>query len=331
MGKLFRQEPTSNIVMNFILIPYLLATNLISNDDAWNNGPEYSFSVHLSIISDLEKDKGRYLGKALLVNLKCRPREPDDLFCHFEDAKIGKFWSKKFDREGALPARNISYEPFKFSGKNFEILFDQNGINAYVLENDDKLMNQVLIDMFRTIINQLNIGTNLDGRKNNFQDEQHFSMGKCPADYKILRSKANNHCEKKRFDLVPLIDLILNKDEVIRINRQIVLDKCVPSDMYYFIGNDIHNSIFENTTYRLISSESNIRFSKNCFTSETLNIVDIYDQDRKKIGNVLDHLYISLDSIHPAQGSLKGLRNPMSIDVIVKTRSNYNTTLINLP
>ncbi|KAI4483850.1 hypothetical protein M0802_013258 [Mischocyttarus mexicanus] len=326
MGKLFKQEPTSNIVMIFILIPYLLATNLISNDDAWNNGPEYSFSVHLSIISDLEKDKGRYLGKALLVNLKCRPREPDNLFCHFEDAKIGKFSSKKFDRDGALPMRNIlSYEPFKLSRKNFEIIFDSNGIIKYVLEKDDKIMNQVLIDMFRTIVNQLNIGTNLDGKKDNFQDKETFFTGECPADYKILRSKANNHCDKKQFDLVPLIDdLILNKNEVTRINRQIVLDKCVPPDMYYFIGNDIHSSIFENTTYRLISTESNTRFSKHCFTTETLNIVDIYDQDRKKIGNVLDHLYISLDSINPAQGSLKGLCNPTSIDVIVKTRSNYS-------
>nr|KAF7394267.1 hypothetical protein H0235_016862 [Vespula pensylvanica] len=288
--------------MNFILIPFFLATNLIINDDAWYNGPEYSFSVHWSIISDLEKEKGRYMGKALLMTLKCLPRE-DYLICHFEDAKIGKWSSKKFDREGALPARNTSYERFNFSVNNFVIKFHQNGIDHYLVEKDDKLMNQILIDMFRTIVNQLNIATNLDQKDDNFQEKQIFFMGECPADYKILRSKVNNYCDNKKFDLVLLIDSKLNDDEIIRIKRQIVLDQCAPPDLYYFIGRDIHSTIFENTTDRLISSESNTRISKNCFTTETLNIVDIYDQEHKKLGNVLDHLYISLDSIHPAQAS----------------------------
>ncbi|XP_046836544.1 uncharacterized protein LOC124432064 isoform X2 [Vespa crabro] len=262
--------------MNFILIPFFLATNLIINDDAWYNGPEYSFSVHWSIISDLEKEKGRYLGKALLMTLKCLPREVNYLVCHFEDVKIGKWSSKRFDREGALPARNITYERFDFSVNNFAINFHQNGIYNYIVEKDDKLVNQILIDMFRTIVNQLNVGINLDRRDDNFQEKQIFFM-----------------------------------------------DQCVPTDLYYFIGRDIHNIIFENTTDRLISSESNTRITKNCFTTETLNIVDIYDQEHKKLGNVLDHIYLSLDSIHPAQGSSKWIENPTSIDTIVKTRSNY--------
>ncbi|XP_046836545.1 uncharacterized protein LOC124432064 isoform X3 [Vespa crabro] len=257
------------------------------------------------------------------MTLKCLPREVNYLVCHFEDVKIGKWSSKRFDREGALPARNITYERFDFSVNNFAINFHQNGIYNYIVEKDDKLVNQILIDMFRTIVNQLNVGINLDRRDDNFQEKQIFFMGECPANYKILRSKINNHCDNKKFDLELINNSKLNDNEVIRIKRQIVLDQCVPTDLYYFIGRDIHNIIFENTTDRLISSESNTRITKNCFTTETLNIVDIYDQEHKKLGNVLDHIYLSLDSIHPAQGSSKWIENPTSIDTIVKTRSNY--------
>ncbi|KAK2585200.1 hypothetical protein KPH14_009907 [Odynerus spinipes] len=317
--------------MNFILIPFLLATDLVSNDDAWNNGPEYSFSVSVSTISNLRagksesKGESRLLGTTLLTTLKCRPREPDNLNCHFEDAKIGRLSPKKFKFEEILrAAENASYRPYGFSEANFEIKFNRNGIDGYIFEKDERLMGQFLVDMFRMIANQLSVGTSVEGKAESFREKENFTMGECPAEYKITRSEIDGHCQKKKLNLVALIDSQLNDEEILRIERQRVLDECLPRDLCYFGTRYTYGVVLGGHTDKLVSSTSTLTISRNCFISETFNIVDIYDEKKKKLGSSLDRLRVSLDSIDPAQGSLKSMSDPTSVDVVVRNPSNYD-------
>ncbi|XP_034939525.1 uncharacterized protein [Chelonus insularis] len=293
-------------MMLFQLLPYFLAAQVSTNtNDTWKYGPEYLFSGHAKMITSLDQDKGKLLGTGLYLKLKCRPREPDILRCKMDNTEITKLQPQAFDIKYANNAQDDGFRPFTVFNEDFEIKFNEKGIESYIVDEKTPLANWGM-NMVRLIANQLSIGIDLsDEMRPTYKALENFTVGECDVDYRIIRMPwKSDPNQNMSFELKPLEKIGKFGDESIEVQKRRHVKDCLRTAEPFFGTRYALGLIPKDSVTKLLSSESKILLSKTNFTSETINENEIYDKDRKKLGKIIDHMKLDLESIYPTTTEL---------------------------
>ncbi|XP_031835794.1 uncharacterized protein LOC116428358 [Nomia melanderi] len=301
--------------MNFILLPYLLAVRLPDNENGWKNGPEYTFNATVctyfepgSSPSDESKaTENVFTGTTLKTNMKCRPKEPNELHCHFEDTMIANLTTKTSYAELADGQLQMAanYTTFDFGNNSFEIKFNEDGIESYkfnvVPEPDD-----YTATMYKLIAGHLNLWSKIDTVKRIKRIEM-TSVGGCPVTYDVETTKPEN----KTMDGPFVITKPLNVDmtEELEIKKQVHLDECSPQATHIFGSRHTYGIIPDDSTLKLQSSKGRVSISSHNFISTTCNKFYAYDLNKTMIGTLRDLIHLTFDNVEPVKKELRTLPN----------------------
>ncbi|XP_057319398.1 uncharacterized protein LOC130663876 isoform X2 [Microplitis mediator] len=301
-------------MMLFQLLPFFLAAQ-VSDKDGWKYGPEYTFLGEVKMITSLDSDKGQYLGTGLYSKLRCRPREPDVLRCKLDDTKITRLDVQGgFNPEKAKPAANETFRPFNAIPVPFEIKFNDRGIESYIIEKNEPSLPDYCVNMARLIANQLSIGADLsDEMRSTYRSFENFTVGECDVDFKVTRlpNKDSEAIKDSKFELTPLDKLGKLANEIMEIEKERNVKECLRCVRPFFGTRYTLGLVYRDVLSLIKSSVSKIVVSKNKFVSETNNENDVFDQDRRKLGKVLDHMKLTLESVLPATDQLEKFNNPV--------------------
>ncbi|XP_015431207.1 PREDICTED: uncharacterized protein LOC107187591 [Dufourea novaeangliae] len=279
--------------MNYILVPFLLAVRLPNNDDQWKNGPEYTFNATIGTIASIDYDhllglqeddqsEDYYRGSSVTTQLKCRPREPDRLRCRFENTKITLLNASIFEPDAVIPAEDATYRSFGFGNVSFEIEFDQNGIKSYEFENDSEIMVDRTASMCRLIAGHLNLWPKM-GEVKRIKRLENTTVGECPVSYDTEKVNLDNWTTIREYLLTKPLNMQMKKG--LQIRKVIHLDECLPHPVYFFGTRYTFDVVPFESIQKLVSSVGRVFLSNSNFTSETVNTLHVYDENRKLIGN----------------------------------------------
>ncbi|XP_054000441.1 uncharacterized protein LOC128887944 [Hylaeus anthracinus] len=299
--------------MNFIVVPFLLAIRLPTNGDRWHNGPEYTFNVTVSTISDLATREDSLAGSSLITSLKCRPREPYRLHCRYENTKLTKLAPKGINIESAIPPEDAVYEDFCFGNTSFEIKFDDEGIDHYRFENDEVRIPPYRRNLYRIVANQLNIGSKF-GEIEEIKKLDNTTVGECTVDYKVTKSKLDKQSADAEFLFTWPINMRI--ETALKIEKEVRLDECIPHPVYFF-GPRADDVVPTGSIEKLISSHSKVFITDTEFTSESVNNVKVYDTNRKIVGFVLDYVRLTFAAVDPATSDFKEISDTITAGPIV--------------
>lgn len=272
------------------------------------------------MIVDLDQDKGNYKGTSLVNKLKCRPKEPGSLVCRFEDSKFVRLSPRAFNAEETVPDSDASFSTFGFGDDTFfEIQFNGKGIEQYAFSNGSLSAVDDLANMYRMVANQLSLGVTI--KDTFFRTMENFTIGECSVICKVSRNKPANRTAHKKFEISSLIDLDIIDEDVVEIVKERQLQDCIPHPVYQFGTRYTYGLVYRGTVEKLTFASSRMLISKSSFITESVNIVNLYDESRKKIGSALDHIQLTLESVDPARGKLPSISNPKTTDVILNVNN----------
>ena len=226
------------------MYPSHLATWVPTNEDIWKYGPEYKFGLEVNMIAAMNMDNGTLLGTRLSGKLKCRPHPQDSLslICRTEDTRIIRIMPEGFYTSGLQVYKNESYSPMGIGRDNFQIKFNKEGIESYILEDTKRPSQVLIIDMIRLVANQLSIGADLEKQRfnNHFKKLENYTVGECETEFSISR-KPIEEVESRRKMKYKLVSAFPEKkfdftdDEKIEIEKKRNIDNC-PRRKEYFFG-----------------------------------------------------------------------------------------------
>ena len=217
----------------------------------------------------MDMDNGSFLGTRMAGKLKCRPQDAQNLICKTEETKIIRIHPKGFNSSGMEIYQNESYSPYGLGRDNFQIKFNKEGIESYILENTDRPAQVWIIDMIRLIANQLSIGADLENRRNDeqFKKLENFTVGECETEFKITRKQIDSKQNQKelKFKIVSTLaskQFDFSPEEKIEIEKRRNIQNC-PRRKEYFFGTRYNKGIVLRDVYNDLVSEFvflNIKF-----------------------------------------------------------------------
>jgi len=177
-------------------IIYLAAYVIVNDTSEWIFGPEYSYDMNLTYI--IKPDPHDPIHKIQLIStIKCRPKIPNNLFCHLYN----------FTESELFENHNMTREAQ--TEQMFEIKFNEHGVEGLVIEPPSRME---VVNVLRKIATQFNVV--IDRRKigmSQFMVRENSSMGNCAAAYRITREEhETDMIEKTNIDfrlvILPLTD-----------------------------------------------------------------------------------------------------------------------------
>ncbi|KAK0084167.1 hypothetical protein PV326_006379 [Microctonus aethiopoides] len=275
------------------------------------------------MLSFLDENNGEPLGTILRYKLICRPLNHDILRCYISESNITLLKSRNIGDDNNSKKINIVNVPF-------EIKFNQRGINSYIVEKTNPPVSLWELNMIRLIGNQLHIGIDLsDEVKNMFRAQENFTIGVCQVDFKIKRILGDDDYDDEtnsldsNLELVPLIKVGKFSNVSIEIEKKRNIDNCIRRTESFFGTRYILGIIHRDEQTTLTNSESKILISKHNFTSETIDINELFDSNQNKLGMVMDYMGLTLETINPATNSLEKFINPISVGIISNHIEHY--------
>ena len=195
------------------------------------------------MIAAMNMDNGTLLGTRMSGKLKCRPNPQNSLslICKTENTNIIRIHPQGFHTSGLEVYKNISYAPIGLGRDQFQINFNKEGIENYILENTKRPSQAAVIDMIRLIANQLSIGADLEkqGFDNQFKKMENFTVGECETEFQVNRKPIEKR-EIRRKMKYKIISAMTEKQfdfsdkERIEIKKRRNIEKCSRRKEYYF-------------------------------------------------------------------------------------------------
>ncbi|XP_063981589.1 uncharacterized protein LOC135164822 [Diachasmimorpha longicaudata] len=299
-------------MMLFQLIPFLLAAQLnVTKNNGWKFGPEYNFSGFAKMVISLEQDMGEARGTGVYFTLTCRPREPEFLRCQLLNTTITRLKPEGFTIDAAEPDANDTQRVFNILKVPFEIKFNEKGIDTFVTEAED--MPLWSINQVRLITSQLHFG--IDGHYELGQThkiQENFTIGDCEVDFTITEQQTGQDTPgNNNFKLKPLGNIGNFAGKSILLTKERHFKNCVKFVEPFFGSRYTLGVLLRDVITKLKTSASRIFISNHDFSSETINESDVYDQNRTKIGKVIDHLKLTLESVTPAKEKMQKFSKPL--------------------
>lgn len=145
-------------------------------------GPECTYDVLVNMsLANIVQENDNFCAM-IATELKCRPKGEDSLSCHFQNSRI-KRPDLKDDR--CSNAKDFVPTRYKFVGDEpFEIRFNSKGIENLVVYRS---IPRWRLDMIKIIVSQLNIGFEMQERRDRFTIMENSTVGHCEVDIKIIR------------------------------------------------------------------------------------------------------------------------------------------------
>ncbi|XP_043281549.1 uncharacterized protein [Venturia canescens] len=314
--------------MLHVLLPFFLAVSIPSpGNETWQLGPEYKFSARVRMISALDRDEGASLGNDMKADLRCQPAslaasQNRTLICRLENSVIGKINPRAYDVYGK--EESDGYNKFGLMKEFFGVEYNERGgIEGYVIEKTAPPLAAWSLNMARLIVNQLSIGGSVaDEFTPEFRISENFTFGECDVDYTVSRKPARLVADSKRnFELVALDKLGDFHEESIEIEKIRDVNDCLVRADYFFGSRYTYGIVMRDVLTKIKSSRSRIFISKNELRAETVNEVELFGMDRKRQGNVLDHMEIELVSVTPAKEIFASFKNPVYMEVLANHRA----------
>ncbi|XP_015608604.1 uncharacterized protein LOC107274230 [Cephus cinctus] len=306
-------SPASSSIMLVILIPFFLVGRIPIEKDVWSPNLEYNFKLNISQIERIESDT--YLYSSVTANLLCRPRKSDVLSCVMENPLI---------RNEETKIANAGESYLEYFGKwvyfdqlvnpRFEIVFDKNGAKSLVVSRNASAN----LNLYRTIANQLSIGTVLEHRMSgDFSAVENSTVGQCEVLYRINKDGKMIHAERTEptFTLVSIANNHKPRGKVIEIEKHRNLSNCQINDIYLFETSKKHSAYKQKLESHVKNYSSTFYISDTVFRSESHADTELTDNE-KKVGTVELRIILALERIKILNSEIPEVEDPITVGVI---------------
>ncbi|XP_043253576.1 vitellogenin-like [Colletes gigas] len=307
-----------------IILPFFLAARMAVDEEAyrvndWQEfSPECIYDVAVNISTDniYEGNSDTYCSM-IMTELKCRPIGSDTLTCRFANGKI-----LRPNPENSKCPEEKYFTPVSDNfiyGEPFEIRFNAKGIENLVVSRH---IPRWRLNMVRAIVDQLNIGFELEKGRQRFVTTENSRTGSCEVEIKMSRAgysarDAGNRdleivFEPPRPEIAPLNRAILQIEKV----RD---PKNCPNRKTYFFGNNDDSNGKKNMSMDKITSVSHFRISEREMHSytESTGVVRVLNDPMTM--RLYQKISLTLRSIHPTRNPLPEIRNPASTSLYAYT------------
>ncbi|XP_050452074.1 uncharacterized protein LOC126851789 [Cataglyphis hispanica] len=297
------------------ILPFCLAANVAIDDQQskWAMyGPECTYDVLVNMsLANIVHENDNFCSM-IATELKCRPKGHDTLNCHFQNSRI-KRPDPKDNR--CSNARDFVPTRYKFvSEEPFEIRFNSRGIENLVVY---RTIPRWRLDMIKVIVSQLNIGFEMQERRNRFTIMENSTVGHCQVDVKITRGghdfEEDSAEENDNFEIG-----FLSSDEFahpmverLRVEKTRQPKKC-PRRTIYFFGNYKDYSRGGELYMDMTTSASLITISKDKFVSYTISEGIMRTANKSRIMRPHQNISLKLKRIDFAQSLMPEIPNPAS-------------------
>ncbi|XP_033352008.1 uncharacterized protein LOC117234675 [Bombus vosnesenskii] len=294
------------------LIPFFLVVRVTVDESVWKYGPEYVFDVEMNVTSTPMNHDGVQTSNYTVMNLFCRPTDPDGLFCHLGNVRrqsIDITNDNKIDIPEEQSRHLMSEEPF-------EIRFSENGID-YLTVNDQVEVEH--LNNIKLIAERFNIGVNLNGVPDGtFHITENTTIGECGVTVAINHypsKRMMNKIKNDRYDLQSLPRLNKVPSETILIQKTTNLNNCSYYASFYFGSYGANIVVEADLDSHLESSTTRVFVSDYQFVS-SITRMGTLGTEKKKLSAMMQYVSLSLKDIRAAKRELFEIPNS-SITTIV--------------
>ncbi|XP_011052964.1 PREDICTED: vitellogenin-3-like [Acromyrmex echinatior] len=305
------------------ILPFFLVANITVHrqyeQTKWAS-PEYTYDVLVNTsLANIVQENDNFCAM-IATELKCRPKGDDSLSCYFQNSLI-----KRPDPKDNRCSNAKDFVPtrYKFVGDEpFEIRFNSKGIENLVVHRS---IPRWRLDMIKSIVSQLNVGFEIQERRDRFTIMENSTVGHCEVDVKIVRNpdfRENDddsieETEKFEIGFMPSnveleSPLVIERLQVEKIRQP----KRCPRRIIYFFGNDEDYSRGDKQLYMdMTTSTSHITISKDKFVSYTISEGVMKTANKSRIMRPYQKISLKLkriDLIETLKISLPEIQNPAS-------------------
>ncbi|XP_015173808.1 PREDICTED: uncharacterized protein LOC107065036 isoform X1 [Polistes dominula] len=161
--------------MNLTIIPFFLATQFaIPEIEKWKYGPEINYDLNI-LTTKTNEGENDPVQMDINGGVGCRVKNEDTLLC-----RISKMNYRMIDMTNNLDETGII-----FVNQNFELGYNENGMNRWNMKNPIDIDNLKLIQNFAA---QMTIGVNIRqymGVSTSFVKKENFTIGECNTAFNI--------------------------------------------------------------------------------------------------------------------------------------------------
>ncbi|XP_076375968.1 uncharacterized protein LOC143259053 [Megalopta genalis] len=286
--------------MNFIVVPFFLAAQVPDNEITWKNGPEYTYNVNYDTVftpiytlSSITIPPSCELH--FTAQMKCRPREPDRLHCHFNGTKVAHAMSPIYCLNHTL------------GNSSFEMKYNEDGLE-YCKSDDGQEGNDAMsYNLYQFIAVNMNLWADIDAEKISDEKSENASSDGCPVTYQIEAMPPSEATPKPdipqpaasyAFHFTKPLEM--NLKDGVNVTKVVNLDKC----------NSTENSTNSgSSTMTLISSRGQMNITSHNFTSETTNTFNLVDSNSMVLAIRRDVIRLTFVSMEPVKRILRTLPN----------------------
>ncbi|XP_071641549.1 uncharacterized protein [Temnothorax longispinosus] len=304
------------------ILPFFLVAN-ITVDDAHRQsewamyGPECTYDVLVNMsLANIVQENDNFCSMTA-TELKCRPKGDDSLSCHFQNSRIKR---PEPNDNRCSNAKNFIPTRYKFVGSEpFEIRFNSRGIENLVVPRS---IPRYRIDMIKIIVSQLNVGFEMQERRDRFTIMENSTVGHCEVDVKIVTDPNSEESDddstekNENFEIGFMSSsedlarsLAIERFQVEKIRQP---KKC-PRRTIYFFGNQEDYSHGDRQLYMdMTTSISHITISRDRFVSYTMSEGVMKTVNNSRIMRPYQKISLKLKRIDLARSSLPEIQNPAS-------------------
>ncbi|XP_011172130.1 uncharacterized protein LOC105204662 [Solenopsis invicta] len=306
------------------VLPFLLVANVTVDDrrSSWlTYGPECTYDVLVNMsLANIVQETDNFCSM-IATELKCRSKGEDSLSCRFKNSRIKR--PNPTDNR-CSNAKDFVPTKYKFVGDDpFEIRFNSRGIENLVVHRS---ISRWRLDMIKSIVSQLNIGFEIQERREKFTIMENSTVGYCEVDVKVIRNAPDyeedddDSTEKsKNFEigLMPFGEELTQTTSLISLEKfqveKVREPKRCPRRTIYFFGNHEDYSHGNRQLYMdMTTSASHITISKDKFVSYTISEGVMKTANKSRIMRPYQKISLKLKRIDFAQSALPEIQDPAS-------------------
>ena len=292
------------VVLN--IVPFFLAAR-VAVDSPWEYGPEYTFQVRVN--STAIPEEGSYVSIQLNVTAKlvCQPKGFYALSCHFRDSEANSYvW---LDGTPAVP---VNQEAYGFNQDQFEIKFNEQGLESLVVNENIQPRE---LDMIRVIVDQLNIGVLVGKDGETFVAVENFTMGECATAFTVDRNVIGYPSHKNRGYMLGTM-FSVKDGELVQIRKVRHLHMCTHKVPYFFGSAESFRQVSD-VVSTVSSSKNVIMLTSTEFLSGTTNVITTNKVSEGMMTTLYENISLMLESILPAKSKPVEVKDPEPASIFI--------------
>ncbi|XP_078042662.1 uncharacterized protein LOC144473012 [Augochlora pura] len=285
--------------MNFIVVPFFLAAQVPDNEITWKNGPEYTYNVNYdTVFTPVQTLSSMTVPPScelhFTAQMKCRPREPDRLHCHFNGTKVAHAMSPIYCLNHTL------------GNSSFEMKYNEDGLEYCESDDGQEGNDAYSFNLYQFIAANMNLWSRVDTEKTVEKKAENASLDECSVTYQVEPPAPSDVTAKPEirqpasyaFHFTKPLEM--NLKDGVNITKTLNLDKCNPPQSLTNSGS---------SSMTLVSSKGQMFVTSHNFTSEATNTFNLYDSNMTVLSVRQDRIRLTFVSMEPVKRILRTLPN----------------------